>query len=82
MTEFESREERIKSENETPNRWITSPSARTWIYGVATAGLGVLAVYGVIDSVQAEAWGQLAAAAVNLAAAGVTGLAARNTPGR
>ena len=51
---------------------ITRPEVRRWIYGIATAGLGVLLVYGVVTGEQAAAWSGLAMA--------VTGLAAVNTP--
>ena len=54
------------------NRIIANPDLRRWIYGIATAGLGVLLVYGIITGEQAAAWSGLAMAA--------TGLAMVNTP--
>lgn len=54
------------------NRIIVNPDLRRWIYGIATAGLGVLLVYGIITGEQAAAWSGLAMA--------VTGLAMVNTP--
>jgi hypothetical protein len=51
---------------------ITNPDVRRWIYGIATAGLGVLLVYGVVTGEQVAAWSGLAMS--------VTGLAAVNTP--
>lgn len=53
---------------------MLTPRVRVWIYGIATAALGVLAVYGVVDDQQAAAWSGLAAA--------VTMMAAINTPTR
>ena len=54
------------------NRIIANPDLRRWIYGIATAGLGVLLVYGVVTVEQAAAWFGLAMS--------VTGLAMVNTP--
>lgn len=51
--------------------WLT-PQVRRWAYGVTTAGLFVLGVYGVVDGNQAAAWAGLAAA--------VTGMATGYTP--
>lgn len=48
-----------------------TPKVRKWIYGIATAGLVVMGVYGLVTAEQAAAWGLLAAA--------VTGLATANT---
>ena len=56
------------------NRIIPSPAFRRWIYSIATAGLAVLGVYGLVTTEQSAAWGVLAAA--------VTGLAAANTDPR
>ena len=55
----------------TAPAWLT-PQVRRWAYGVATAALVVLGVYGVVDGNQAAAWGGLAAA--------VTGMATALTP--
>ena len=51
---------------------ITNPAVRRWIYGIATAALAVLGVYGIVTGEQITAWSGLAMA--------VTGLAAVNTP--
>lgn len=51
---------------------ITRPEVRKWIYGIATAGLGVLLAYGVVTGEQVAVWSGLAMS--------VTGLAAVNTP--
>lgn len=53
---------------------ITNPTIRRYIYGIATAALVVLGVYGLVNAQQAAAWGVLAAA--------VTGLATVNTETR
>lgn len=50
---------------------ITRPEVRKWIYGIATAALAVLGVYGLVTGAQIAAWAGLAAA--------VTGLATVNT---
>ena len=51
---------------------ITRPEIRRWIYGIATAGLLVLGVYGIVSGEQITAWSGLASA--------ITGLAAVNNP--
>ena len=51
---------------------ITRPEVRKWIYGIATAALAVLGVYGIVTGEQITAWSGLASA--------ITGLAAANTP--
>ena len=51
---------------------ITRPEVRKWIYGIATAALAVLGVYGIVTGEQITAWSVLASA--------ITGLAAVNTP--
>lgn len=56
----------------TPNRIITNPAARRWLYGVATAALACLAVWGLLNAEQVAALTGLAAA--------ITGLAAANVP--
>ena len=50
---------------------ITSPDIRRWIYGIATAALAVLGVYGIVTGEQIAAWSLLASA--------ITGLATANT---
>jgi len=54
------------------DRIVKSRRLRRWMYGIATAALGVLLVYGVIDRNGAAALGGLAAA--------ITGLAGLNVP--
>lgn len=51
---------------------ITNPDVRKWIYGIATATLAVLGVYGIVTGEQITAWSGLASA--------ITALAAVNTP--
>lgn len=51
---------------------ITNPAVRRWIYGIATAALAVLGVYGIVTGEQITAWSGLASA--------ITGLATINTP--
>ena len=51
---------------------ITRPEVRKWIYGIATAALAVLGVYGIVTGEQIAAW--------SLLASGITGLATANTP--
>ena len=51
---------------------ITRPEVRRWIYGIATAALAVLGVYGIGTGEQIAAWSLLASA--------ITGLATANTP--
>ena len=51
---------------------ITNPAVRRWIYGIATAALAVLGVYGIVTGEQIAAWSLLASA--------ITGLATANTP--
>ena len=50
---------------------ITNPDIRRWIYGIATAALAVLGVYGLVTGEQIAAWSLLASA--------ITGLATANT---
>lgn len=50
---------------------MPSPKARKYVYRIATAGLAVLGVYGLVSSEQAATWALLAAA--------VTGMADVNT---
>lgn len=51
---------------------ITNPDVRRWIYGIATAALAVIGVYGIVTGEQITAWSGLASA--------ITGLATINTP--
>ena len=50
---------------------ILTPTRRRWFYRVATAGLIVLGVYGIVTDEQAAAW--------NILFAAITGMAAANT---
>lgn len=52
-------------------KFVTAPKFRKWAYGVTTAGLTVLGVYGIVTADQVAAWAFLAAA--------VTGMATANT---
>jgi len=62
--------------NRTPNRWIPSPQARLWLYGVLVALSPVGVSYGLITVEQGGMWLVLASAVL-----GVSNLlAARNTP--
>ena len=47
-------------------RWLT-PAVRRWLYGIATAALIVLGVYGLLTNEQIAAWMGLAAAITGLA---------------
>lgn len=44
-----------------------TPSRRKWAYGVTTAGLTVLGVYGIVTADQVAAWALLAAAVTGMA---------------
>lgn len=44
-----------------------TPARRKWAYGVTTAGLTVLGVYGLVTTDQAAAWALLAAAVTGMA---------------
>lgn len=50
----------------TPNRWITSPKGRRWLYGVALAVSALLAFYGLITDESLALWGTLAASVLSL----------------
>lgn len=62
---------------QTPNRWITSPTARAWIYGIIAASVPLLVLLGVFST-------EVGAHVLNIAAAflaiGGLSLAAKNTP--
>ncbi|UVF60425.1 hypothetical protein SEA_PINEAPPLEPIZZA_17 [Microbacterium phage PineapplePizza] len=51
---------------------------RNWIYGIVTAALTIAGVYFGIDAVTQGQWANLAAAILNISAAGATDLARRN----
>lgn len=65
---------------QTPNRWITSPQLRNYLYHVATAGLALLTGAGVVEAVNGELWLGLIGAVLGLAGGAATELAAANTP--
>lgn len=48
---------------------IATPKRRKWLYGVTTAGLGVLGVYGLVTADQVAAWALLAAMVTGMATA-------------
>lgn len=62
---------------ETPNRWITSPTARAYVYAIVAAVVPLLVLLGVFTT-------DVAAHVLNIAAAllavSTTALAARNVP--
>ncbi|WP_301471590.1 hypothetical protein [Brachybacterium sp.] len=58
----------------TPNRWITSPKGRKYLYGIALAVSALLAFYGLITDESLALWGTLAASVLSLP------VAAANTP--
>ena len=61
----------------TPNRFITDPAIRKYVYGVVLAMIPVLVGFGLISPEQVQLWLNLAAAVLGL---GTTGLAVANTP--
>lgn len=62
--------------NDTPNRWITSPAARQWLYGVLVALAAVGVAYGLITAEQSGLWLAVASAVLGLGNV----LAAGNVP--
>lgn len=60
----------------TPNRWIPSPDARRWLYGVLVALAGVGVGYGIITAEQGGLWLSLGAAALGVGPL----VAGRNVP--
>lgn len=62
-----------------PARFVPSPAARLWLYGIAGAAVPALVLYGVTSPDEGAAW--LAIAGAVLAPAGL-GLAAANVPSR
>ena len=60
----------------TPNRWVPSPEARLWLYGILVALAALAVAYGVVTVEQGGLWLSLGAALL-----GVGNLiAARNVP--
>ncbi|MBZ4486288.1 hypothetical protein [Microbacterium sp. cx-55] len=76
MTTPQTRAEAKARATTTPNKWIPSPAARLWLYGVlvalSAAGIG----YGVLTIEQGGLWLSLAAAVLGVGNA----VAARNVP--
>lgn len=60
----------------TPNKWVPSPEARVWIYGVLAAAAAVATGYGVLTAEQGGLWLSLGAAVLGVGNL----LAARNVP--
>lgn len=60
-----------------PNKGITSPQLRKYVYGLTVAAIPLLVVFGVIAEEQVQLWLALAAAALGF---GSSALAAPNTP--
>lgn len=50
---------------------MPSPKTRRWLYRIGIAGLGVLAVYGLVNDQEIAAWSIMAAALLGLADANV-----------
>lgn len=50
---------------------MPSPATRKWLYGIANAGVAIAVVYGVVNGVEAAAWGLLINAVLGLAQANV-----------
>ena len=54
----------------TPQRvaWLTA-GVRQWLYGIATAAIPLLTIYGIVDQAQAPLWGAMAMAVLGLGTA-------------
>ena len=63
---------------ETPNRWITKPATRLWMYSILVALAGLATGYGIITAAQGGLWLSLGAAVLGVGNL----LAAANTPKR
>ncbi|MFP7706369.1 hypothetical protein [Trueperella sp. LYQ141] len=57
---------------------IFAPHVRSWIYGIALAGLAILTAYGIVDQATSPLWQTLTAAILGMTASG-TALAYRPT---
>lgn len=68
----------LKERHEMKSGFTFDPATRTWIYGIVTAALALAGVYFGVDAVVQGQWANLAAAILNLSAAGATDLARRN----
>lgn len=64
---------------ETPDRGITDPAKRKWLYGIAVAALALAGAYRLVDQEVLPLWAELVANVL-----GVSGgaLALVNTPAR
>lgn len=50
---------------------MPSPKVRRWLYRIGIAGLGVLAVYGIVNDQEIAAWSIMAAALLGMADANI-----------
>lgn len=64
--------------SETPNKFIPSPEARQWLYGIAVAIAALLGLYGVLTIEEGTGWLAVVGALLGLPQL----LAAGNTPKR
>lgn len=64
----------------TPNRWITSPATRLYLYGIGAALLGLLGGYGLIDAAQSDLWRGVLEALLGIGGGAALTLAAANVP--
>ena len=60
----------------TPNRWVPSPAARLWLYGIAVAVAALLVGYGILTIEQGGLWLAVIGAILGTSNA----VAARNVP--
>ena len=51
-----------------PLSWLT-PQVRAWLYGIITAAVPILTVYGIVDQTTAPLWVSLAASVLGTATA-------------
>lgn len=61
---------------QTPNRWVPSPEARLWLYGILVALAALAVAYGIVTVEQGGLWLSLAAAVLGIGNL----IAARNVP--
>ena len=52
-----------------PVSWLTPPKVRRWAYGIITAAVPLLVVYGIIEAATAPLWLALAASVLGTATA-------------
>lgn len=74
MTEPSTRAEARATQ--TPNKWVPSPAARLWLYGIAIAVAGLLVGYGILTVEQGGLWLAVIGAILGTGNA----VAARNVP--